>query len=104
MNCVKMKLVKGMAVGFLAGWLLAGCSSGYSLAGVEGGRIAITDKYDRNTDPEALSILKPYQQKVEAGNRPFGESLECLSSGVALVKLDCGCASSVGCTGDWQAG
>lgn len=43
MNCMEMKLVKGMAVGFLAGWLLAGCSSGYSLAGVEGGRIAITD-------------------------------------------------------------
>ena len=81
MNCMEMKLVKGMAVGFLAGWLLAGCSSGYSLAGVEGGRIAITDKYDRNTDPEALNILKPYQQKVDSIMKPvIGHSAKALSA------------------------
>lgn len=81
MNCLKMKLVKGMAIGVFAGWLLAGCSSGYSLVSVEGGRIAITDKYDRNTDAEALCILKPYQQKVDSIMSPvIGHSAKNMGS------------------------
>ena len=63
MNYLNVRLVKSAVAGVLAGWLLADCSSGYSLAGVEGGRVAITDVYDRKPDAEALNILKPYQQK-----------------------------------------
>lgn len=81
MNCLEKKLVKGMVLGVFAGWLLTGCSSGYSLVGVEGGRIAITDKYDRNPDPEALSILKPYQQKVDSIMSPvIGHSAKDMRS------------------------
>ena len=65
MNYLNVRLVKSAVAGVLAGWLLASCSSGYSLAGVEGGRVAITDVYDRKPDAEALNILKPYQQKVD---------------------------------------
>ena len=46
MNYLNVRLVKSAVAGVLAGWLLAGCSSGYSLAGVEGGRVAITDVYE----------------------------------------------------------
>lgn len=65
----------------LAGWLLASCSSGYSLAGVEGGRVAITDVYDRKPDAEALNILKPYQQKVDSIMSPIiGHSAKNLTA------------------------
>ena len=53
MNYLNVRLVKSAVAGVLAGWLLASCSSGYSLAGVEGGRVAITDVYDRKPDAEA---------------------------------------------------
>ena len=36
MNYLNVRLVKSAVAGVLAGWLLASCSSGYSLAGVEG--------------------------------------------------------------------
>lgn len=41
MNYLNVRLVKSAVAGVLAGWLLASCSSGYSLAGVEGGRVAL---------------------------------------------------------------
>lgn len=66
MDCLNMKYVRGAVIGALSGWLLAGCSSSYSLAGVEGGRVAMTAQYDREPDAEAMYILKPYQQKVDS--------------------------------------
>ena len=81
MNNLKIKLVKSTVAGLLAGWLLAGCSSGYSLAGVEGGRVAITDVYDRKPDAEALNILKPYLQKVDSIMSPvIGHSAKGLTA------------------------
>lgn len=81
MNYLNVRLVKSAVAGVLAGWLLASCSSGYSLAGVEGGRVAITDVYDRKPDAEALNILKPYQQKVDSIMSPIiGHSAKNLTA------------------------
>lgn len=66
MSCLETRLIRGIVVGTLAGWLLGSCSTGYSLTSVEGGRIAITEAYDCNPDMEALNILKPYKQKVDS--------------------------------------
>lgn len=66
MNCSQVRIVKRWAVGLLAGWLLGSCNSGYSLVGVEGGRVPVTSQYDRNSDAEAVKILRPYQQKVDS--------------------------------------
>ena len=81
MNYLNVRLVKSAVAGVLAGWLLASCSSGYSLAGVEGGRVVITDVYDRKPDAEALNILKPYQQKVDSIMSPvIGHSAKNLTA------------------------
>ena len=81
MNYLNVRIVKSAVAGVLAGWLLASCSSGYSLAGVEGGRVAITDVYDRKPDAEALNILKPYQQKVDSIMSPIiGHSAKNLTA------------------------
>lgn len=58
MNYLNVRLVKSAVAGVLAGWLLASCSSGYSLAGVEGGRVAITDVYDRKTGCRSVEYLE----------------------------------------------
>ena len=90
MNYLNVRLVKSAVagcVGRVACW--ASCSSGYSLAGVEGGRVAIKDVYDRKPDAEALNILKPYQQKVDSIMSPiigpFGKEPDCIPSGVSSV-------------------
>lgn len=81
MNYLNVRLVKSAVAGVLAGWLLASCSSGYSLAGVEGGRVVITDVYDRKPGAEALNILKPYQQKVDSIMSPvIGHSAKNLTA------------------------
>lgn len=81
MNYLKVKIVRGMAIGMLAGWLLGSCSSSYSLVGVEGGRVAITRQYDNHSDAEAFNILRPYQQKVDSIMSPvIGHSAMSMSA------------------------
>lgn len=57
----------------------AGCSSGYSLVSVEGSRIAMSSVYDEQADKEAMRILKPYKDSVDAVMKPIiGHATEIL--------------------------
>lgn len=52
---------------FVIGALLSGgCAPSYSVKNIKGGRVAMTDVYDRNPDREALAILQPYKRTVDS--------------------------------------
>ena len=56
-----------IAYSFFAGAMaLASCKSGYSVVAVEGGRVPMSAVYDRNPDPQAVSLLRPYKEKVDS--------------------------------------
>ena len=81
MDCMYMKFCTGAVL--MAGALsfLGGCASGYSLKGIEGGRIPMTIEYDVDPDMSAEAILQPYRRVVDSIMSPVvGHSARTLDA------------------------
>ncbi|WP_321334642.1 5'-nucleotidase [uncultured Bacteroides sp.] len=62
--------------------LLSSCHSSYQLKKVEGSRIEISSKWDRNPDKEATAILAPYKTEVDSLMTPVvGKSAMDMEAG-----------------------
>ena len=81
MDCMYMKFCTGAVL--MAGALsfLGGCVSGYSLKGIEGGRMPMTVEYDVDPDMSAEAILQPYRRVVDSIMSPVvGHSARTLDA------------------------
>lgn len=62
---------KTILYGICAGmYALSACTSGYSLASVEGGRLPMTNVYDTDQDMKAWRILQSYQTQIDSIMKP----------------------------------
>lgn len=61
--------------------ILQSCQSGYTIVSVEGGRVPITDVYDKHPDANAEATLAPYKAKIDSIMTPvIGYSAAKLTS------------------------
>ena len=61
--------------------ILQSCQSGYTIVSVEGGRVPITDVYDKHPDANAKATLAPYKAKIDSIMTPvIGYSAAKLTS------------------------
>ena len=77
------RLRNGIGAGmFLTLGLLTGCSSGYSVVSVEGGRVPMTEVYDNHiADQEAMAIINRYKQGLDSIMSPvIGHAARNLNS------------------------
>ena len=70
---MKLNCMKQVAMSALLACVIGNtaCTSSYSLVSVEGGRVAMTDTYDRQADQAALQIVKSYKDSVDAVMAPI---------------------------------
>lgn len=74
---------EGGRITILSGaFLLTSCHLSYQLAGVEGGRVAMSSAYDKHPDEEVLAMLLPYKLKVDSVMTPvIGKSERSMKAG-----------------------
>lgn len=65
-----MKKLVVMYAALIGVLFLMSCSSSYSVASVEGGRIPMTRQYDIDMDEGAVRILEPYKNKIDSMMAP----------------------------------
>lgn len=62
-----LNIIMCAGAGFMVGCMtLSGCKANYSVVEVEGGRVAMTDVYDKHPDKEAEAIVAHYQKTIDS--------------------------------------
>lgn len=78
----KLMIKNYVKIGFLAGlFSLYACSSSYTVTGIEGGRVAMTEVYNKDPDAGAAALLRTYQLRIDSIMSPVvGHSAASLTS------------------------